>query len=84
MADLRTMVEVLGDVARVLARADPVQRGKVYADLGVTLTYRPDQDLFEMQPVPVLASACAEGGVGGGITPARTRVLRGVLDLRAA
>jgi hypothetical protein len=58
-------VDGLGDVAAVLAGAAPKERAKVYADLGVTLTYRPDEDLVDVQAVPV--AACAYERVGGGI-----------------
>ena len=64
-AELRAVVEGLGDVAAVLADAAPKERAKVYADLGVTLTYRPDEDLVAVQAVPV--AACAYERVGGGI-----------------
>ena len=50
--DIREIVEGLGDVATVLEGADPASRAAVYADLGVTLTYRPDEDLVEVQAVP--------------------------------
>ena len=75
-------LEGLGDIAGVLERANPKERAKVYADLGVTLIYRPDVGLVDVQAVPV--AACAYERVGGGITPIRTRVLRGVIDLKAA
>ncbi|HEY5698442.1 MAG TPA: hypothetical protein VIT01_13130, partial [Acidimicrobiales bacterium] len=75
-------LEDLGDIAGVLERANPKERAKVCADLGVTLIYRPDVGLVDVQAVPV--AACAYERVGGGITPIRTRVLRGVIDLKAA
>ena len=49
----------------MLDEANPKERAKVYADLGVTLTYRPDEDLVDVQAVPV--AACAYERVGGGI-----------------
>ena len=69
-------------IAGVLERANPKERAKVCADLGVTRIYRPDVGLVDVQAVPV--AACAYERVGGGITPIRTRVLRGVIDLKAA
>jgi hypothetical protein len=80
--DLRALIEGLGDLVSVLERANPKERAKVYADLGVTLTYRPEEGLVDVRAVPV--AACAYERVGGGITPIRTRVLRGVIDLEAA
>ena len=41
----------------MLDKANPKERAKVYADLGVTLTYRPDEDLVNVQAVPVVACA---------------------------
>jgi hypothetical protein len=58
---LRRIVEDLGDIAQVLAEADP--EAKVYAGLGVTVTNHPDQRLVVAEAQPI---ACATEGVGGG------------------
>jgi hypothetical protein len=71
---------IVGALNRHSPRANPKERAKVYADLGVTLTYRPDDDVVDVQAVPVVA--CAYERVGGAITPICTRVLRGVISLR--
>lgn len=60
---LRALIEGLGDIAGVLDNANPNERAKVYADIGVSLTYRPDEDLVDVQAVPV--AACAYERVGG-------------------
>ncbi len=49
----------------MLQGANPKERAKVYATLGITLTYRPEQDLVEVESVPV--AACTYERVGGGI-----------------
>lgn len=49
----------------MLDKAKPKERARVYADLGVTLTYRPDDDLVDVQAVPV--AACTYERVEGGM-----------------
>jgi site-specific DNA recombinase len=39
-AELTRVIEELGDLRPVLAAADPALKADVYADLGITLTYR--------------------------------------------
>jgi hypothetical protein len=39
--ELREIIDGLGDVRVVLADADPALKAQLYADLGVTMTYRP-------------------------------------------
>lgn len=56
---------VAGWMAEVQGERLTAERAKVYADLGVTLTYRPDQALVEVEAVPV--AACTYERVGGGI-----------------
>jgi site-specific DNA recombinase len=41
--DIRRLVDSLGDVTRVLRRADPEKKADLYASLGLGLTYLPDQ-----------------------------------------
>lgn len=63
MADLRTLIEGLGDMVAVLASADPQKRAELYEALGLRLTWHPDDKkvLVEAQPARVLAER-----VGGG------------------
>lgn len=56
-AQVRALVASLGDVARVLADADPALKSKLYEELGVSVTY---------DHVTRTASACAKVSVGGG------------------
>jgi site-specific DNA recombinase len=60
---LRRTVEDLGDIAQVLAEADPKDKATVYAGLGVTVTYHPDQRLVVAEAQPF---ACTTESVGGG------------------
>jgi hypothetical protein len=63
--NLRKMVESLGDVAQVLAEADPKEKAAVYADLGITLTYHPDQRkvVAEARPRIGVQKIVSEGGL---------------------
>jgi hypothetical protein len=38
---VREVIDRLGDLVAVLAKAKPTEKTNVYADLGITLTYRP-------------------------------------------
>jgi site-specific DNA recombinase len=64
---LRRMVEDLGDIAEVLAgasaEANAERKANVYAGLGVTVTYHPDQRLVVAEALPI---ACTTECVGGG------------------
>ena len=71
VAELRTLIEGFGDLVSVLDKANPKERAKVHADLGVTLTYRPEEDLVDVQAVPV--AACTYERVGGASRPLSTR-----------
>ncbi|HEY6318859.1 MAG TPA: hypothetical protein VI462_13365 [Acidimicrobiia bacterium] len=68
-AELRSLVEGLADIPAVLADAEPSLRAQVYADLGITMTYRPGDDLVE-----VVATPCTKACVGGATRPLRTRL----------
>jgi len=41
--ELAEMTRALGDMVRVLADADPARKAKIYAGLGLRLTYHPDK-----------------------------------------
>jgi site-specific DNA recombinase len=43
LEDIRRLVESLGDVTRVLQRAEPQKRADLYDSLGLSLTYEPDE-----------------------------------------
>jgi hypothetical protein len=48
----------------MLAEADPKLKAAVYADLGITLTYRPEDRVVVAESRPV--AACTNERVGGG------------------
>jgi site-specific DNA recombinase len=59
--ELRELVARLGDMRRVLGVADPALKAKVYADLGITMTYRPVERIVSVEARP-----CTRVRVGGG------------------
>jgi site-specific DNA recombinase len=74
--ELRRMISELGDLRPVLADADPSLKAAVYADLGVTLTYRPASETVAVAAQPMLSKV----RVGGATGPECQRaVLRGAL-----
>lgn len=78
-ADVRQLIDELGDIAAVLAVADPAAKAQVYADLGLRLTLDPSS-----KRVAVVATPCTSERVGGARGPSATQpVLRGDLDLTA-
>jgi len=57
--DVREVIDGLGDFVTVLAKAKPTEKAKVYADLGITLTYRPAEQIVSVEAAPaVCQSAC--------------------------
>jgi hypothetical protein len=60
--DVRAIVEELGDLASVLATAKGAAKAKLYADLGIQLTYRPTERIVAVEASPaVCQSACRRG-----------------------
>jgi hypothetical protein len=72
VAELRGLIEGLGDMVAVLTNADPKQRAELYEALGLRLTWHPEDKkvLVEAQPALVLA-----GGVGGASSTVTPRQL---------
>jgi hypothetical protein len=76
--DFARIVEELGDLRPVLATADAAAKAQVYADLGITLTYRPAGDMVAVPAAPMLTPV----GVGGASgTESQQAVMRGELVL---
>jgi len=73
VADLRALIEGLGDMVAVLASADPHKRAELYKALGLRLTWHPKEKkvLVEAQPAGVLAER-----VGGGTCTLTPRAFR--------
>jgi hypothetical protein len=61
---VRQLVASLEDIPRVLANADPKAKAKVYAELGIAITYHPAEHRVVAESSP--AFACATARVGGG------------------
>lgn len=74
---LRQLVEGLGDVASVLAEAEPADRARAYAEFGVRLTYEPSDQRVLVEASP----AWGYERVGGASPTTPPPVLRGVLTL---
>jgi len=51
-AEIRSLIESLGDMTSVLDNADPHLKTALYDDLGVRLTYRPDKELVSVEAAP--------------------------------
>ena len=63
-AEIRALVERMGDLTEVLASADPQLKTELYGDLGVRLTYRPDEELVSVEAAPFGRPKCvSEGGL---------------------
>jgi hypothetical protein len=63
-ADARELVLALGDIARVLEDADPALKAKVYADLGIQLTYRPNERIVLVEAAcGRVPKSVSEGGL---------------------
>lgn len=50
--EIRAMVEELGEMTRVLASTDPEDKARLYAELGLTLTYRPSDKTVAVEAKP--------------------------------
>jgi hypothetical protein len=68
-AEIKALVLGLADIANTLHTADPDKKAEVYAELGISIRYEPDERVIVAQTRPALA--CSRERVGGGI-PAMT------------
>ena len=63
---ITALVQQLGDITTALADADPTDRAEVYRQLGLRLTYHPEQQKVRVQAQPVADSygdkVCVRGG----------------------
>ena len=62
-ANIREMVEAVGDKVGILASADPETRAALYTSLGITLTYEHDRRIVHVEAQP--GASCAYERVGG-------------------
>jgi hypothetical protein len=92
---MTAIVAALGDLVQVIRDADPADKADLYAQLGLTLTYRPQKRLVEASVTPslhVCKSLCPRGDLNpetGAIYPDRgnhairvTRRGRAVLSIQ--
>ena len=62
--EITSLVKALGDVMRVIKDADPADKAEIYSQLGLTLTYHPDEKrvVAEARPASlVYVGACPRG-----------------------
>jgi hypothetical protein len=52
--EIAAIVAALGDLVQVIRKADPADKADLYAQLGLTLTYRPQKRLVEASIIPSL------------------------------
>lgn len=57
--EIAAVIIAFGDVVRAAGEAGAADKADVYAQLGITLTYRPDMRLVEVIPSPLSASPCS-------------------------
>jgi site-specific DNA recombinase len=62
-ASLRELLVELGPIRDVLARADIDAKALVYAELGLSLTYRPAEDRVLVEASPRVRNCVSEGGL---------------------
>jgi hypothetical protein len=66
---MTAIVAALGDLVQVIRDADPADKADLYAQLGLTLTYRPQKRLVEASVTPslhVCKGFVSEGGLEPG------------------
>jgi hypothetical protein len=57
--DVRDVIKSLGDLLAVPSKTKSTEKAKVYADLGITLTYRPAENIVSVEAARAVGqSAC--------------------------
>jgi len=51
-AEIKAIVNRLGDLVRILASADPNDKSEIFRQLGLRLTYQPGREIVEAQVQP--------------------------------
>ncbi|MFI7453680.1 recombinase family protein [Nonomuraea sp. NPDC049714] len=65
VAEIRSMIEEVGDLVRLVADADPDDKAELYNQLGLKLTYYPEKQYVEarIKPEPPhVRAVCVRGG----------------------
>jgi site-specific DNA recombinase len=66
-AEIRSIVDKLANIARVLNDADPNDKSEIFRQLGLKLTYHPGRGIVEAQVQPAVCGFF--DGVRGGLEP---------------
>jgi hypothetical protein len=61
--DVREVIDGLGDLVGVLAKAKPAAKAKIYADLGIRLVYRTHGRVLAVEAAPRVPQRVSEGGL---------------------
>jgi hypothetical protein len=64
--EIAAIVTTLGDLVQVIPDADPADKGELYTQLGLSMTYRPQERLVEATVTPSLhicKGFVSEGGL---------------------
>jgi len=62
VAEVRRLVESLKDIPKVLADAEPAMKARVYAELGIRITYEPGSRVVIAEARPASTSVRVGGG----------------------
>ena len=65
VAEIRSMIEEVGDVVRLVGEADPDDKAALYTKLGLKLTYYPEKQYVEARinpKPPHVRAVCVRGG----------------------
>jgi hypothetical protein len=72
--DVRDLVVELLDIAGALREAAPSLKAKVYADLGIQLTFKPHERVVAVEAAPTVCQrACRRGDLSAGATQSGSR-----------
>ena len=71
VAEIRSMIGEVGDLVRLIGKADPDDKAKLYSQLGLKLTYYPEKQYVEarIEPEPPhVRAVCVRGASATGRT----------------
>lgn len=60
-AQIKTLIQGIGDAVRMIGGADTALKARLYGDLGITLTYQPERAVVLVEARP-WTSECVGGG----------------------
>ncbi|MEU5864613.1 hypothetical protein ABZ815_25835 [Nonomuraea sp. NPDC047529] len=65
VAEIRSMIEEVGDLVRLVSEADPDDKAELYVRLGLKLMYYPEKQYVEARNEPEpphVRAVCVRGG----------------------